>query len=161
MTAKVLLLIILSLTGWKNQRDIDKASKYADIIIKHSAAFNIDPLLIVAVIQKESGFREIIKGKADERGLMQIKPKSSASKGYDIYGKKALYDPDLNIYLGARHLARAKVECGTDVMGYYLSFYNGFRQKNGHCYKTSYSEKVMIEYRKLRRIRDGVNIAKY
>ncbi len=85
--------------------NVNKALKYYPIIEKYSIEYNVDPLLITAVMKVESNFNPKAKSKKGAIGLMQIMPptaKEIAQKYLNIDGfsEEKLYEPELNIKLG-------------------------------------------------------------
>lgn len=104
----VLVLFPLALAAWR-----------AHLATRYNASINaaarqygaIDPLLVRAVIWRESRFNACERGQAQERGLMQVTPaaalewaKVSKIKNFDV---DELFDPKTNIRAGTWYLARA------------------------------------------------------
>ena len=91
-----------------------EAWKVADAILAESAKHNLDPILIAALIEVESGFRSLAISPMGARGIMQIMPevgKAIAGEiglrkdlGYDAFTPEHLDDPVLNIKLGIYYL---------------------------------------------------------
>ncbi|TFE66017.1 murein transglycosylase [Methylacidiphilum sp. Yel] len=106
----LLLTIVIILFLWQ-----DIASKiemkYDDLIAEYAHEYGVDPLLIKAIIWKESRFRPQKIGKNGERGLMQIR--EPALKDWIQKEKTqpisidALLDPKLNIQIGSWYLGQA------------------------------------------------------
>jgi soluble lytic murein transglycosylase len=73
-----------------------------------------DPVLIMSIIQVESGFRIKQRGRHGEIGLMQIKPSTGrwVAKKFGIpwYGKKTLENPLDNIRIGTAYLSTLKAK---------------------------------------------------
>jgi soluble lytic murein transglycosylase len=70
----------------------------------------LDPLLILGVIRQESAFSPRAVSRSDARGLMQLLP-STGREVYQRLGLEAfrddlLFDPHLNVRLGAQYLGR-------------------------------------------------------
>jgi soluble lytic murein transglycosylase-like protein len=83
----------------------------------------LDPLLVLAVISVESRFNPIAESVMGAKGLMQIIPRYHPAKMQAVGGEAALWDPESNIYLGARILQEYVYRTGTLEAG--LQFYNG------------------------------------
>lgn len=149
--AQFIKLAILHLMLWHTQSKVDDADRYAYYINYYSEEFNMDPVIPTAVIFRESSFNPKLVGHAGELGLGQLKRHTPSTKGYDNLARRALFEPSLNIYLTVRNLARVRDYCNSDNPNIWLSAYNGFRRKNGHCYKTAYSVRVMQTYRTIKR----------
>ncbi|MFP4070657.1 MAG: transglycosylase SLT domain-containing protein [Desulfovibrionales bacterium] len=79
----------------QNQEEILK------LVNIHSTTHGLDPLLVRAVIEVESGFEPEAVSTAGARGLMQIMPATG-----DELGLQSPFDPDDNIQAGVRYLKR-------------------------------------------------------
>ncbi|HUK41893.1 MAG TPA: lytic transglycosylase domain-containing protein [Candidatus Acidoferrales bacterium] len=101
----------------KSQRpDISEEEgwKVAEVILEQSSKHSFDPLLVLAMIQVESGFQYAAVSPAGARGIMQLLPdvaKDLLSKISPIQEAKPkpfkpeyLDDPVLNIQLGVTYL---------------------------------------------------------
>lgn len=88
---------------WKKE-----AQSITDTIITESKKYNLDPVFVVAMIQTESAFNPIVRGRHGEIGLMQVKPDTAAwmSKKYKLawHGEKTLENPAANIRLGLAYM---------------------------------------------------------
>ena len=99
-----------------NRPDISDAEawKVSDVIWEESAKHNLDPILIAALIEVESGFQSLAVSPMGARGIMQIMPdvgKSIAREigfteeaGSGAFTPEHLDDPVLNIKLGIYYL---------------------------------------------------------
>jgi soluble lytic murein transglycosylase len=78
---------------------------FADVMDKHAATAGVSPSLAYAVMRSESSFNPGATSPVGARGLMQLMPDTAAKmlreKGFSA---DRLYDPELNIRLGTRHL---------------------------------------------------------
>lgn len=78
---------------------------YGELVIKYSEKAGIDPSLAYAVMRAESSFVPSATSPVGARGLMQLMPQTAAMV---LHEKKIeperLYDPELNIRLGTKHL---------------------------------------------------------
>jgi len=78
---------------------------YGDLVVKYSKQAGIDPSLAFAVMRAESSFASTATSPVGARGLMQLMPQTAAMV---LHEKKIdperLYDPELNIRLGTKHL---------------------------------------------------------
>lgn len=96
-------------------------------IIQASEKYRMDPVLILAVIQNESGFNPNRKGSVGEIGLMQVRPETAKwiAGVYKIKYEhsKDLYDPVLNIKIGAAFLDKLRNQFESES-SLYLSAYN-------------------------------------
>lgn len=64
--------------------------------------YGVDPLLVVAIMAVESGYNPIAESFAGAKGLMQIIPKYHLEKLAEFGGEQAIFDPRVNILVGAR-----------------------------------------------------------
>lgn len=64
--------------------------------------FGVDPLLVVAMMAVESSFNPIAESYAGAKGLMQIIPKYHPEKFEVFGGEQTVFDPRVNIMVGAR-----------------------------------------------------------
>ena len=78
---------------------------YGELILKYSEKAGVDPYLAFAVMRAESSFAPAATSPVGARGLMQLMPHTAALV---LHEKKIdpdrLYDPELNIRLGTKHL---------------------------------------------------------
>lgn len=116
---------------------VERVQRIAPLVVLVATEEGVSPLLLSAVIAKESSFRPRARGKAGEVGLSQLKP-----DGLAMYYCKGLRAHRLldNIRCGARLLALAKERCG-GCPRRWLSAYNGRK-----CGESIYSRRVMRLY---------------
>ena len=91
-----------------------EAWKVAEVILEQSSTHSFDPMLVVAMIQVESGFQYAAISPAGARGIMQLLPDvakallEKISPGHDPTSRpftpESLDDPVLNIKLGVYYL---------------------------------------------------------
>lgn len=85
-----------------------QSKKIANTIVQEAKLYELDPLLIMAMIQNESSFNPKSKGSAGEIGLFQLKPSTAAWIAglyeIDYTGEKDLLNPVKNIQIGAAYL---------------------------------------------------------
>ena len=91
-----------------------EAWKVSDVILEQSAKHNLDPILIAALIEVESGFQSAAISPMGARGIMQIMPEVGKAiareiglredSGYDAFRPEHLDDPVLNIKFGIYYL---------------------------------------------------------
>lgn len=82
--------------------------EYTQIIADYSNKYNLDPYLVCAVINTESGFDEKAKSEAGAIGLMQIMPATGdwIAEKLDLkdFNSDLLFNPDTNIEFGCWYL---------------------------------------------------------
>lgn len=112
----IFLLMIGFIANHYIQRNIFYPLRYVDIIDENATKYNVDPLLILAIIKAESGFDENAVSSKGAKGLMQLQDKTAewcASKiGLTAFKLEQLYDPQVNIKLGTWYF-------GEYLMNYY------------------------------------------
>jgi soluble lytic murein transglycosylase-like protein len=112
------------------------ARKYAQLIIRHTDRYGVDPYTILAMIQIESRFNADIVGKADDVGLLQIRP--TAQKATGIKGDRS--DPEVNIEIGVKYLAYNQKRFGRELG--IVAYNQGEGKVARGTYNTKYLTKV-------------------
>lgn len=90
--------VLRAIFPWPNRSAVEAEAK----------EFGIDPLLLVAIVRQESVFDPQALSPAGARGLAQILPGTAAftARGLDVsFDAEWITVPDLNLHLGAAHLA--------------------------------------------------------
>lgn len=84
--------------------------KYREYVDKYSSQYNLDPLLVLAVIKTESKFDDDAHSHKNAVGLMQITVETGAwaakEMGYTTFSKEDLYNEEYNIRMGCWYLRR-------------------------------------------------------
>jgi soluble lytic murein transglycosylase-like protein len=84
----------------------------AQAIAEESDAAGLDPLLVLALIEVESEFREGATSVVGARGLMQVRPATlewvARREGLKLSRSELQADPALNVRLGVRYLKYLK-----------------------------------------------------
>jgi hypothetical protein len=75
------------------------AMPYGDIIHQKAKKYDVDPLLVAAVIEQESKFHRTARSQVGARGLMQLMPRTGS-----WMGARDLYDPEQNVDAGVRYI---------------------------------------------------------
>ncbi|MGI8783734.1 MAG: lytic transglycosylase domain-containing protein [Acidobacteriota bacterium] len=76
-----------------------RASRYDDLILKHSSTHGVDPELVKAMMGVESGYNPLARSNKDAHGLMQLIPGTARR-----FGVKNIYDPSENIEGGVKYV---------------------------------------------------------
>jgi soluble lytic murein transglycosylase-like protein len=118
------------------------------VAVAHKAGreFQLDPLLIIAVISVESSFNPIAESVAGAKGLMQIIPKYHGEKLSEFGGPEAVFDPAANIQVGAKIL-REYIRI-TGNLGSALQMYNGALSDT----EDQYTNKVLSVKQRLQQV---------
>lgn len=137
--------------------DDDKA-QLVNVISDECDKYDYDPMFLMALILTESSFKKGQVSSAGARGLMQIRPfvgKSLADKiGVDWDGAETLFEPDLNIQMGALHLFEMILKF-KDVRQAIVSYNLGesalrSRVKKNKPLPKAYFERVISNYNMLK-----------
>lgn len=107
------------------------AERVARTLIEEANRYEMDPLLLMAVIRQESRFNPDALGRHGEIGLMQIKPSTARwvlgrrgiSAPTEARLRELLKDPAMNIRYGAAYLAHLR-ESFKGRRHLYISAYN-------------------------------------
>ncbi|HSP34480.1 MAG TPA: lytic transglycosylase domain-containing protein [Thermoanaerobaculia bacterium] len=75
------------------------AMPYGDLIHAKALKYDVDPLLVAAVIEQESKFSHTARSQVGARGLMQLMPRTGR-----WLGASNLYDPEQNVDAGVRYI---------------------------------------------------------
>lgn len=81
-------------------RQRNRRSRFDSVIDRYADRFDVDPVLVRAVILVESAFDPNCVSRRGARGLMQLMPETARR-----YGVRKIFDPDENIRGGVRYLA--------------------------------------------------------
>jgi soluble lytic murein transglycosylase-like protein len=100
----------------------DAALEVVRAAIREGERYELDPVLILAVIAVESRFNPVAASHKGAIGLMQVIPRYHPEK-IAALGASSILVPDVNIALGARILNEAIRRGGSDMVG--LQLYNG------------------------------------
>jgi soluble lytic murein transglycosylase-like protein len=108
------------------------------VAIEQALKHNIDPALVLAIIRVESGGRTHVIGRANEIGLMQLKPQ--------YHGEGASFNYIKNIKAGVKYLASIKARHGGRYPNSWFVFYNvGPNKKLADPKKVAYYRKITKE----------------
>lgn len=109
--------------------------RYDDFIRQAGTKYRIDPMLLKAVIWRESAFHPEMVGRNGERGLMQVTEAAAKdwakSQKVDSFQPDSLFDPQTNIEVGAWYLKQSlQYYSGKDdPVPFALAEYNAGRQR--------------------------------
>jgi soluble lytic murein transglycosylase len=145
------------LTGYRGLRKVDK-SRLAEVILEESKKHNLDPMLILALIETESSFRKWARSRKGARGLMQIRPFVGRALAKELNlpwkGNATLYDPYTNVQLGTYYFSKLLNNFSKDV-DVALTAYNygptyvKHLIRKGKRIPERYANRVITNYRNL------------
>ena len=131
------------------------ACKHMNAVVKYSAEYNVDPVLLTSLIYAESRWNPKVESRAGACGLTQIIPKWSRKFGY-VGCNQLKNNPTLAIHKGAQILSfwingygkgRTKIGlCGYNA-GYRCRGSRSIRNKKGD---TKYTKRVLMMHAKIR-----------
>jgi soluble lytic murein transglycosylase len=104
--------------------------QYDKLILSVAAEHQLDPMLVKAVVWRESRFDRQKYGSAGERGLMQISEKAATEWAHDQkidnFQVDQLFDPTTNLEAGSWYLRRAldHWQNESEPMAFALAEYN-------------------------------------
>ena len=108
-------------------KEVKLPLRHEDIITQQAERFDLDPALIAAIINQESGFVDQTSS-AGARGLMQITPDTAETietlSGGETFVFEDLANPDLNIRYGTFYLDHLLERFGGSEVAA-LAAYNG------------------------------------
>ena len=82
--------------------------KYSEYVEKYAEEYDIDSLLVYAIIKAESNFKPEVVSKSNAVGLMQLMDataEDTANKLGMVYNSEDLTDPGINIRLGTKYFS--------------------------------------------------------
>ena len=82
--------------------------KYSEYVEKYAEEYDIDSLLVYAIIKAESNFKADVVSKSNAVGLMQLMDataEDTANKLGMEYNKEDLTNPEINIKLGTKYFS--------------------------------------------------------
>lgn len=149
---------------------VSQKNKVADIVIRYSGEHGHDPFLLLAVIETESSYRPKVVSRKGAVGLMQIRPfvglGLSGELDRTVINKSALYDPEVNVRLGAYYLAKLlrKFDGNLEMA---LEAYNrgpyrlkrNLRKNGGGKIAMPYTKKVLKAHEDIRKSLEGFGLA--
>lgn len=119
----IFLILFLILKVFKFQNILLKKiypKDYSEYVYKYAEEYNVDPLLVFAIIKAESNFNPNVISNSEAIGLMQLMDATAeelSNKLNILYVKKAsLYNPELNIQLGTKYFSNLMKEYNNNYM---------------------------------------------
>ena len=106
----ILVILILIFPYIKNKiMYIIYPIEYDEYVYKYASEYNVDPLLIFAIIKAESNFNSKVVSKSNAIGLMQLMDKTAEDTARKLQieynSKEDLYNEEKNIMLGTKYFS--------------------------------------------------------
>jgi len=145
------------LAKYKTGLASDFRGRLAHLIVSESSKYGYDPFLLTALIITESSFNNWARSRKGALGLMQIRPQTAVALAKETSrewkGKPTLFDPSVNIALGAYYLDKLIKRFGDLDLA--LEAYNhGPTRLSRYLRKgkrpTRYSRRVISQYEMIR-----------
>ena len=126
----VVLIILIAIIGARELvYHVSFPVMYRDYVVKYSQEYDIDPYLLLAVINVESRFDKNATSHKGAIGLMQLTESTAhwiaESMGNENFNTDDLYDPETNIRMGAWYIDNIRKEFGSTEL--VLAAYNAGR----------------------------------
>jgi hypothetical protein len=130
--------------------------KTSVVLVKVAKKYDLNPSLILSIMELESNFDRYEVGAANDRGYMQIIPSTEkwlADEFSISYDPSKIFEPDYNIELAGAYLSLLKNAYGNNysriLSEYNRGPYNLARYYEEHkTYSTSYSKTVLGKEKK-------------
>jgi hypothetical protein len=125
------------------------AVPFGDIIHAKAQKYDVDPVLVAAVVETESSFRSNARSQVGAKGLMQLMPRTGR-----WMGARNLYNADQNVDAGAKYLKYLNARFDgnlTKTIAAYNAGEGNVRRYNGvppFRETRSYVKRVMSRYEK-------------
>jgi soluble lytic murein transglycosylase-like protein len=127
------------------RRDPDRVRDFVDEAHDAAETWDLDPLLVLAVMGVESSFNPAARSGFGATGLMQVVGRFHRDRLVEYGGEAALLDPRVNVRVGARILKDCLRRSGSVAAG--LQRYAGWQDE-----EQRYARKVFSEKERLRRV---------
>lgn len=120
----IIVLIITLLFGVFRVQDIILKkiypTKYSEYVYKYAQEYEVDPMLVFAIIKAESNFNPNVVSSSNAVGLMQLMDTTAeeiANKlDISILKGASLYNPELNIRLGTKYFSNLMKEYNNNYL---------------------------------------------
>lgn len=129
--------------------ELDK--NFVSYLITTAKEYEIDPILVLAVMKVESSFKPDAKSHAGALGLLQLKPIAAkeVAKQFAVkpVNRQELMNPFINVKVGIQYLSYLRDYLGKDHLRF-LSAYNlgPTKVKRSKTHSTKYARKVLRIY---------------
>ncbi|MBO5476928.1 MAG: lytic transglycosylase domain-containing protein [Clostridia bacterium] len=106
----LIAIVVAFILGIISIRTFVLPIKYKEQVLAYSEKYNIDPYLVLAVINTESRFDKEATSSKDAKGLMQVTDATAQevneiTNSTEVLTEENIYDEDINIEIGCQYLA--------------------------------------------------------
>jgi soluble lytic murein transglycosylase-like protein len=130
----------------KRYRVSDAAvANYVAVAYRAGEQYNVDPLLILAVMAVESRYNPVAESVVGAKGLMQVMPKYHLDKLAELGGEEALLEPEVNIQIGAQILREYQRRC-RDTEAALQMYAGAFDEPSGQYSTKVFAERARLEF---------------
>jgi len=130
----------------KRYRVSDAAvANYVAVAYRAGEQYNVDPLLILAVMAIESRYNPVAESVVGAKGLMQVMPKYHLDKLAELGGEEALLEPEVNIQVGAQILREYQRRC-RDTEAALQMYAGAFDEPSGQYSTKVFAERARLEF---------------
>lgn len=120
--------------------------KLASYLVKTAKDYELDPLLVLAIMKTESSFKPHAVSRKGALGLLQIKPVAARAVHFEA---RQLLDPFVNVHIGIQYLSHLRHVLGRDQMRILTAYNMGpTRVRRLKNYSSHYARKVLSVYQK-------------
>ena len=107
----------------------DVVSEFVRTAYAAARQYGVDPLLVVSMMAVESSFNPIAESYAGAKGLMQIIPRYHPEKFVEFGGEQSVFDPRVNILVGARIVREYLLAASGDLFTALQTYSGGLADK--------------------------------
>lgn len=122
--------------------------RYKDTIYKYASVYDIEPEVVCAIINIESGFNSNAVSKVGAIGLMQLMPDTASEiaqkLNIDNYTVEMLYSPEINIRFGCFYLRYLLNMYDGNMINAVSSYNAGFNKVNEWLKNDKYAKEGTI-----------------
>ena len=121
--------ILVLIEEHRSDTDAEWRRRVSDVIYEEAMAVGIDPLLVAAIVARESSFRNRVVSHAGAVGLMQLRPfvarELAEQSDLEWKGRETLQRPELNVRLGASYYREMIDRFGGDALLALAAYHRG------------------------------------
>lgn len=140
------------ITKLESEIDIKESNLIANLVIKKSNQYKLDPYWMLAIMYTESRFKRNAVSNRGARGLMQLMPRTA--KQFGVNSTKQLHEPEININAGFKHYKFLLDKYDNNKMAT-IAYNQGVGNVSRGTYKTWYYNKVNKAYKSIMKLKNN------